>query len=198
MAQREDIYWNTFLPVFFARVSDILKKEMTKELEPLGLTSAHGIYIMGLTLRDGQTMVGLSQFLDMDVSNTNHVIKVLRSKELVYDDRTSESSKKFKIYLTDKGKELGLHLMDFQTGYMNRYFNGISNEEIITLRNLLLKFLRNIDPDLDNYMLCRYQDPFYTYLHVDLGEDLPYHVMNHLKNKMPSADAEEEEKDSKS
>ncbi|MCL1811673.1 MAG: MarR family winged helix-turn-helix transcriptional regulator, partial [Methanomassiliicoccaceae archaeon] len=159
MAQREDVYWNTFLPAFFARVSDIIKNEMTKELKPYGLTSAHGIYIMALTLRDGQTMVGLSQFLDMDASNTNHVIKALRSRGLVYDDRASESSKKFKIYLTEKGRELGLHLMDFQTEYMNGYFNGISNEEIITLRNILLKLLKNIDPDLDNYMLCRYQDP---------------------------------------
>jgi Transcriptional regulators len=183
MTQREDVYWNTFLPAFFARVSDIIKNEMTKELKPLGLTSAHGIYIMALTLRDGQTMVGLSQFLDMDTSNTNHVMKLLRSKGLVYDDRESESSKKFKVYLTEKGRNLGLHLMDFQTECMNGYLKGITNEEVITLRNILLKLLRNIDPDLDNYMLCRYQDPFYTYLHVDLGEDLPYHVMNHLRKK---------------
>lgn len=192
MTQREDIYWNTFLPAFFARVSDIIKNRITEYLKPMGLSNAHSIYIMALTLREGQTLVGLSQFLDMDRSNTIHVIKVLREKGLVYDDRKNESDKKYRIYLTEEGKSLGLHLMDFQTEVMNEYMRNISNEEVITMRNILLKLLNNMDPDLDNYMLCRYQDPFYTYLHVDMGEELPYHVMNHLREK-ESSDSDEEE-----
>ncbi len=190
--QREDIYWNTFLPAFFARVSDIIKSKITEKLSPMGLTYAHGLYIMGLTLRDGQTLVGLSDFLDMDKSNTNHVIKVLREMDLVYDDRPTPSSKKYKIYLTEKGKALGLELMDFQTELMNGYFENITSEEVITLRNILLKFLKNIDPDLDNYMLCRYQDPFYTYLHANFGDDLPFHVMNHLESNKKGSKKDEE------
>ena len=112
MTQREDIYWNTFLPAFFTRISDIIKNRITAELEPLGLTNAHAIYIMALTLKDGQTMVGLSQFLDLDTSNTNHVIKVLRERDLVCDDRVDQSKKKFRIFLTPEGRLLGLYLMD--------------------------------------------------------------------------------------
>ena len=127
MTQREDIYWNTFLPAFFTRISDIIKNRITAELEPLGLTNAHAIYIMALTLKDGQTMVGLSQFLDLDTSNTNHVIKVLRERDLVCDDRVDQSKKKFKIFLTPEGRLLGLYLMDFQTNVVNECFKGISD-----------------------------------------------------------------------
>jgi DNA-binding MarR family transcriptional regulator len=181
MVQREDVYWNTFLPAFFARVSDIIKSKIAEEMAPLGMNYTHAMYIMGLTLRDGQTLVGLSDFLDIDKSNTNHVMKTLREQGLVYDDRPSPTSKKYKVFLTEKGRALGLHLMDFQVELMNGYFKGISQEEIITLRNILLKFLNNIDPDLDNYMMCRYQDPFYTYLHANINDELPLHVITHLK-----------------
>jgi DNA-binding MarR family transcriptional regulator len=183
VAVREDIYWNTFLPAFFSRVSDINRKAITAALEPYGLTHAHGIYLMALTLRDGQTMVSLSQFLDMDSSNTNRVIKKLKEKNLVYDDRDSPSSKKYKIYLTEEGRLIGLFLMDHQTECMNQYFKGITNEEIISMRNTLLKLLNNMDPELESYMLCKYQDPFYTYLHVDMGKSAPYHVVNREKTK---------------
>ena len=160
MTQREDIYWNTFLPAFFTRISDIIKNRITAELEPLGLTNAHAIYIMALTLKDGQTMVGLSQFLDLDTSNTNHVIKVLRERDLL----------------------LGLYLMDFQTNVVNECFKGISDEEILFMRNIMIRLLENIDPDLENYMQSRYQDPFYTYLHVDLGDE-KFHVVNHIRRR---------------
>ena len=138
------------------------------------------IYIMALTLKDGQTMVGLSQFLDLDTSNTNHVIKVLRERDLVCDDRVDQSRKKFRIFLTPEGRLLGLYLMDFQTNVVNECFKGISDEEILFMRNIMIRLLENIDPDLENYMQSRYQDPFYTYLHVDLGDD-KFHVMNHIR-----------------
>lgn len=182
MTQSEDIYWNTFMPAFFTRVSDIIKNRMTKELEPLGLTNAHAIYIMALTLKDGQTMVGLSQFLDLDSSNTNHVIKVLRDRSLVCDDRVDASKKKFRIFLTPEGRLLGLYLMNFQTTVMNECFRGISDEEVLFMRNIMIRLLQNIDPDLENYMQSRYQDPFYTYLHTDLGDD-KFHVMNHIRHQ---------------
>jgi len=177
MSLREDLYWNTFLPAFFARVSDIIRNRITEELAPYGLTYAHGIYLMALILRDGQSMTELSRFLDMDHSNTNHVIKVLKEKDLVYDDRKSPSSKKFRILLTDEGKELGHHLMDFQIDCMNKYFSEISDDELLSLRNILIKLMKSMDPEIDDYIECKYRDPFYTYLHVDMGDDAKYHAM---------------------
>ena len=101
-----DTYWNSFLPAFMDRMSLQMRKNMTAIVEPYGLSHAHAIYLIALNLQDGQTMVSLSRFLDLDTANTTRVIKTLREKGFVYDDRKSESNKKFRIFLSDSGKAL--------------------------------------------------------------------------------------------
>ena len=102
MAIQEDVYWNSFLPAFFDRMSFQMRKNMTEVVSPYGLTSAHAVYLIALKLQDGQTLVSLSRFLDLDTANTNRVIKVLREKGFVYDDRKTENSKKY--FLSDRGR----------------------------------------------------------------------------------------------
>ena len=106
----------------------------------------------------------------------------MRERDLVCDDRVDQSKKKFRIFLTPEGRLLGLYLMDFQTNVVNECFKGISDEEILFMRNIMIRLLENIDPDLENYMQSRYQDPFYTYLHVDLGDE-KFHVVNHIRRR---------------
>ena len=106
MESREDVYWNSFLPAFFDRMSVLMRKNMTAMVSDYGLTSAHAIYLIALKLQDGQTLVSLSRFLDLDTANTNRVIKVLREKGFIYDDRKTENSKKYSIYLTESGQNL--------------------------------------------------------------------------------------------
>lgn len=174
MAEHEDIYWNSFLPVFFDRMSCIMRKNMTKEVSEFGLTSAHSIYLIALKLQDGQTLVSLSKFLDLDPANTNRVIKVLKEKGFVYDDRKSESNKKYSIYLTDAGKKLAKRVMDNITESTNKYFEGVPREDIIHMRNTLIAVLRNMDLDLEGYMHSKYEDPYYTHLQtVPLDGDYP-------------------------
>lgn len=164
MATREDTYWNSFLPVFFDRMSTIMRKNMTKIVNEHGLTSAHSIYLVALNLQDGQTMVQLSRFLDLDPANTNRVIKTLKDKGFVYDDRKTERSKKYSVYLTDPGRELAKEIMTSITDLNNSYFDGIPREDVVRMRNTLIRVLQNMDPDLDKYVRCELSDPYYTYL----------------------------------
>ena len=167
----EDIYWNSFLPAFFDRMSVQMRKNMTDVVSDYGLTSAHAIYLIALKLQDGQTLVGLSRFLDLDTANTNRVIKVLREKGFIYDDRKTESSKKYSIFLTEKGQNLATMIMDSITDLNNSYFKGISYEDVLHLRNTLIRILRNIDLDIDSYMGSKYENPFYTHLHITPADD---------------------------
>lgn len=166
--QNEDVYWNSFLPVFFDRMSFIMKKDMTAEVKEYGITSAHSIYLIALKLENGQTLLSLSKFLDLDPANTNRVVKILREKNLIYDDRDSENSnsKKYCIYLTEEGDKLATHVMDNVRKTMSQYFEGISRDEILRMRNTLIKVLRNADPGLENYIRSQHDDPFYTHLHL--------------------------------
>lgn len=162
----QDTYWNSFLPIFFDRMSALMRNNMTKIVEPFGLTSAHAIYLIALKLQDGQTMVNLSCFLDLDPANTNRVIKVLKTEGFVIDDRKSKNSKKFKIYLTERGYRVAALLMNEIRNFNNDYFAGVSTEDIIQLRNTLITVLQNMDPDLEKYVGCELSDPYYVYLNA--------------------------------
>jgi len=164
MVVREDTYWNSFLPVFFDRMSTIMRKNMTKIVNEHGLTSAHSIYLVALNLQDGQTMIQLSRFLDLDPANTNRVIKTLKEKGFVFDDRKTETSKKYSVYLTESGRELAKRIMTCITELNNSYFEGIPREDIVRMRNTLIRVLQNMDSDLDKYLTYEFNDPYYTHL----------------------------------
>ena len=184
MSDREDVYWNSFLPAFFDRMSLVMRKNMTEIVSGYGLTSAHAVYLIALYLKDGQTLVSLSRFLDLDTANTNRVVKVLREKGLVYDDRKSESSKKYSIYLTDEGHKLASEVMNGITDLNNSYFHDIPREDILHMRNTLIRVLNNMNVDIDSYMGSRYEDPFYTHLHIipeDGYESQPIRLVNKKK-----------------
>jgi DNA-binding MarR family transcriptional regulator len=171
MGDKEDVYWNSFLPAFFDRMSLVMRKNMTDIVSDYGLTSAHAVYLIALNLKDGQTLVSLSRFLDLDTANTNRVVKVLREKNLVYDDRKSESSKKYSIYLTEEGHVLAQRVMDGITELNNSYFRDIPREDILHMRNTLIRILNNMNANIDEYMGSKYEDPFYTHLHIIPPED---------------------------
>lgn len=166
MPNREDVYWNSFLPAFFDRMSVLMRKNMTQIVSDYGLTSAHAVYLIALNLQDGQTLVGLSRFLDLDTANTNRVIKVLRDKGLIYDDRKSENSKKYSIFLTESGHELATKIMNGITELNNSYFEDIPREDILQMRNTLIHILNNMNVSIDSYMGSKYENPFYTHLHI--------------------------------
>ena len=172
-----DTYWNSFLPAFFDRMSLQMRKNMTSIVEPYGLTHAHAIYLIALKLQDGQTMVGLSHFLDMDTANTNRVIKVLRENGFVYDDRKTESNKKFHIFLSDSGRELAEKVMNGVSELNESYFADIPRENILIMRNTLIKVLNNMNLNIDDYMQSKYDNPFYTFLHIVPQSDDAYEAI---------------------
>jgi len=195
MSGGEDIYWNSFLPAFFDRMSVQMRKNMTEFVKDYGLTSAHAIYLIALRLQDGQTLVSLSRFLDLDTANTNRVIKILREKQLIYDDRKSESSKKYSIYLTEEGRELADRVMNGVTELNNKYFDNIPREDILHLRNTLIRILNNMELDINSYMGSKYEDPFYTHLSiVPLDDDYttePLLLENRKRKSRKSVGADE-------
>lgn len=159
-----NIYWDSFLPIFFDRMNLLMRKAMNQTMAKYGLTSAHSYYLIALDIQDGQTQRELSRFLDMDPANTNRVVKVLTQKGFVKDDRPTPTAKKYKIWLTDSGREVADEVMADSQERMNAYMSGITLEEIEDLRNKLVHILKNVDPEFMTYVDSQHVNPFYTYL----------------------------------
>ena len=153
----------------------MMKKNMTDLVADYGITGAHAIYLIALRLKDGQTLVEISRFLDLDTSNTNRVVKVLREKDLIYDDRQSESNKKYRIFLTEKGAQLADYIMDKTIELNDSYFRGIPYRDIIHMRRTLIQIMDNMGVDLEEYIGSKYTSRFYTYLQLN-PEDSDYPI----------------------
>ena len=82
----KNAYWDSFLPIFFDRLSLITRRVMADCVREYGLTGVHATYLVAINLREGLTLVELSSFLDIDAANTNRVVKVLKEKGLVLYD----------------------------------------------------------------------------------------------------------------
>jgi len=142
-----------------------MKKKMAEIVKDEGITSAHVVYLMALKLEDGQTLTQISRFLDLDQANTHRVVKVLLEKKLIYDDRRTPTSKKFKIMLTNRGREIAEMCMKATEEHMDSYFEGIDDADVFHMRNTLIKMLKNMDKDLDKYLSSpKWRDPYYIYL----------------------------------
>ena len=168
---QNEVYWNSYLPIFFDRMSMSMREHMTNSVSEYGLTSAHAVYLIALDLQGAMSQKELSKFLDMDPANTNRVIKVLREKGMIYDDRISQDSRNYKIYLTEIGKRLAKKTMDETGEWMNDVMSGIPTEDILNMRNTLIKILQKMNVNLDDYMSSEYTNPFYTYLLTNPPKD---------------------------
>jgi len=164
MATLEEVYWNSFLPVFFEKMVSTMRKNMTKVVSEYGLSSSHSLYLIALNLQEGQTLVQLSRFLELDPANTNRILKTLKDKGFVWDDRKTENSKKYSVFLTDSGRELAKKITASMTEDNSNYFNGIPREEVVRMRMTLIKVIQNMDPGLKKDIGSDVNDPFYAYL----------------------------------
>lgn len=170
-------YWNSFLPIFFDRISLITRRVMADCVRDRGLTGIHANYLIALNLREGLTLVELSKFLDIDAANTNRVVKTLKEKNLVYDNRPSPKSKKFSIFLTDEGKALANEIMAEVNACMNGFFKGIPKFSIDNMRYTLIKMLYNTDPGFEEYVDSKWVNPFFTYMSLGWDEEAPEALM---------------------
>ncbi len=180
----ENTYWNSYLPVFFDRMSSLMRSHMTSVVENYKLTSAHAIYLIALEINGPMTQRELSHFLDMDPANTNRVIKVLLEKGMIYDNRVSDDSKNYKIFLTKIGSDIAKNVMKSTDDWMNSVFEDVPMEDVLKMRNILISVLGKMDPKIEEYMNSDNKSYYYTYLSLNAANDgWKYHVSNRVDDE---------------
>lgn len=164
MRDENDLYWDSFLQLFFDRMNASIRAHMADEVKSHGLTSAHAVYLVALVLNGDMSQTELSRFLDLDPSNTNRVMKVLREKGMVYDDRISPESRNYKIHLTEEGRSLGSRVLDSTRIWMDSIMSDIPPDDVRTMRRTLLRLMDNMESDLRMPAASSGYRPFYSYL----------------------------------
>jgi hypothetical protein len=112
-------------------------------------------------------MAELSKFLDYDAANTSRVIKTLMQEGYVYNDRKTPKSRKYKIHLTEMGRNLAERVMDYEDSKMKEYFGNVETGDLLQMKDTLITILRSMDPVLDDCMSSPSDSPFYVLLHTN-------------------------------
>ncbi len=184
MDEKSNSYWNSYLPVFMDRMSSLMRSHMTEVVSPYELTSAHAIYLIALEINGPMSQREMSSFLDLDVANTNRVVKKLKEKGMIYDDRVNLESKNYKYHLTRVGSQIAKKLMDSTDEWMESIMSKVSIEDIMNMRNTLLTILKEMDPKLEGYMSSENKSYYYTYLGTNPAIDgWKYHISNRVDDE---------------
>ncbi|MDR2846162.1 MAG: hypothetical protein LBV63_02655 [Candidatus Methanoplasma sp.] len=138
--------WKAMITPVMRTVHKDLMNRHQIALGECGLTKMHVGYIMALK-SGGMTLKALSEKLNMDKANTTRAMVFLRESDLIADDRKSENSRKYNIFLTEKGQTIADKLKKIMDEAFAEYTRGISEEEISAIVAVLEKIRKNIDPE---------------------------------------------------
>ena len=103
------------------------------------------------------------------MANTSRVIKNPHAEGTWYTQKTPQS-RRYKIHLTEMGRNLAERVMDFEDSKMEEYFGNVETEDLLHMRDTLITILRSMDPELDDYISSPFDNPYYTLLQTNPPE----------------------------
>lgn len=95
--------WNAKF-IMYRRTIKHLKDAVNRDLSTQGISLQHATYLLLLADKGQLRIKDLSALSDNDGALTTRALKVLKDKNLI--DRTCDSVRRCKIFLTDKGKDV--------------------------------------------------------------------------------------------
>lgn len=107
------------------------------KLEEVGLTSQYVSYLVILATNENIKIKELNSLVGNDPALTTRVLSKLFSKDFVA--KTEENTRKCKLYLTKKGKEL---IASLEKIFSNQKFK-ITKEDFLAFTNIT-KFIENV------------------------------------------------------
>lgn len=133
-------YSNEF-HIFFATMRKRFNKAMSEALSPFGLNGMHAMFLKVLRDMPGMTMKELSDNLRCNKANTSRAIAELKAKGFVCDDRKTAGSKKFRLFLTDSGKEVNETIIKKLDAFHSSVLGKLTAEEQAEFIGLAKKLL---------------------------------------------------------
>lgn len=123
----------------------MLKRELTKRFQNRGfnITPNQWVILYRLWHNDGLTQAEISEKTFKDKANITRIIDILVKKELVIRSMDQSDRRFFRIYLTDRGKELMKELPIIVHEHIEHAVLGIPKEDLKTAKAVLEKIAAN-------------------------------------------------------
>ncbi len=125
----------------------LLKTELSREFRRQGLdiTTEQWMVIIHLWDHEGQYQRELADHTLRDKPAITRIVDRLQKDGLVLR-KTDESDRRiYKIYLTDKGRQLRNRLFEVACEFESRMLRGVKKDDIASLRRILSSIRKNLE-----------------------------------------------------
>jgi DNA-binding MarR family transcriptional regulator len=121
---------------------------MTKELEAYRIGSGQFEFLIVLYHKDGVSQEALSKFLKISKATSARAIQNLEKEGYVYRERDETDLRAYRVYLTEKGKEMRNIIFQKNTAFIDILFSDFTLEEKEIFRLLIHKAaIKLLDPE---------------------------------------------------
>jgi DNA-binding MarR family transcriptional regulator len=119
-----------------------LRREIEQLLRPTGLTHTQWSALGVILHYPGITPSQVEQILMIERPSVTSLMNGLESRGLIVRRSSPEDGRTKQIFLTDAGKKLAEETQHFAVGVEERVKRGMTEEELETLRALLVKMVK--------------------------------------------------------
>ncbi len=112
---------------------------MAKELEAYGVGSGQFEFLLFLYHKDGVSQETLAKILKVSKATSARAIQNLEKEGYVYRQRDENDLRAYRVYLTEKGKEMRDIIFNKLTSFINILFSDFTPEEKEIFRLLIHK-----------------------------------------------------------
>lgn len=120
-----------------------LSQLLALHYQPYDITTEQWSVLNRLSEQDGISQKDLAQRSEKDQTNITRIVDHLERKGLVERHSNAEDRRSFLLFITDKGKLLNQELLPIEKEVVNSALQGLSEEHIELLRDMLIQITRN-------------------------------------------------------
>ena len=135
---------NDYISIVIHQTDLSLTSYVKMKLAPLNIAPEQNLIMMLLWEKDGRTQNEIAEKLYKDKTNIARMASNLESKGFIRRVPSKEDRRSLKLYLTDKGKELGHNVIPIAEEFNRQVCDGITDEELKELRRILSKMCDNV------------------------------------------------------
>ena len=133
---------NTSVGWMFKMICTRLDADMSKELNSLNLNLNEFAVLMTLLQQQGITQTEIGKKIIMPGYSTSRNLDSLEEKELVERRTDAQSRRNFRIFLTDKGREMGPKLFNTVRTVNQHFLSELDSGERKQLTSILQKLVQ--------------------------------------------------------
>ncbi|TVY07833.1 MarR family winged helix-turn-helix transcriptional regulator [Paenibacillus cremeus] len=116
---------------------------LTLQFQPHDITTEQWTVLHRLAEQDGISQKELAKRAEKDQTNITRILDHLERKGLVERRTNAEDRRSFLTYITEAGRTLDSTLVPIENQVIRSVLHGLTEEQIQTLRELLLHLTRN-------------------------------------------------------